>query len=174
MISGLLFTDWKQNQSISLSRFFIRRGFKIYPAFYFFLLTMMPAVLLQCANQKHDLRTRVLAEILFLQNYLPHLWMHTWSLAVEEFYILLPLLILLLSKLQRRKKAETFALIPVISLLLLIICLAFRLAAAHPSWRLLPHFAVSNFAADAMNGEVPPMAPLQFRADALFAGVMLG
>src|SRR5262245_1722109 len=80
LISGLLFNDWKQNQSISLSRFFIRRGFKIYPAFYFFLFTLLPVVILQTSHQKHDVGARVLAEVFFVQNYLPHIWLHTWSL----------------------------------------------------------------------------------------------
>jgi peptidoglycan/LPS O-acetylase OafA/YrhL len=39
LISGLLFSEYKKKQSIDLPRFFIRRGFKIYPAFYLMLLT---------------------------------------------------------------------------------------------------------------------------------------
>ena len=38
LISGLLFSEYKKRHSISLKRFFIRRGLKIYPAFYAFLL----------------------------------------------------------------------------------------------------------------------------------------
>src|SRR5215469_11241023 len=38
LISGLLFSEYKRRRSISLKRFFIRRGLKIYPAFYVFLL----------------------------------------------------------------------------------------------------------------------------------------
>ena len=37
LISGLLFSEYKTRNSISFKRFFIRRGLKIYPAFYFFL-----------------------------------------------------------------------------------------------------------------------------------------
>src|SRR6266478_1802599 len=37
LISGLLFSEYKTRSSISFRRFFIRRGLKIYPAFYLFL-----------------------------------------------------------------------------------------------------------------------------------------
>jgi peptidoglycan/LPS O-acetylase OafA/YrhL len=36
LISGLLFNEYKARSSISFKRFFIRRGLKIYPAFYLF------------------------------------------------------------------------------------------------------------------------------------------
>ena len=37
LISGLLFGEYQRRGSIQLKRFYIRRGFKIYPAFYVFL-----------------------------------------------------------------------------------------------------------------------------------------
>src|SRR5258708_31381071 len=39
LVSGLLFQEFKQQGHVDVARFFIRRGFKIYPAFYVFLLT---------------------------------------------------------------------------------------------------------------------------------------
>ena len=38
LISGLLFSEYQRRGSIDFKRFFIRRGLKIYPAFYVFLL----------------------------------------------------------------------------------------------------------------------------------------
>src|SRR5204862_235326 len=37
LISGLLFSEYRTQNSISFKRFIIRRGLKIYPAFYLFL-----------------------------------------------------------------------------------------------------------------------------------------
>jgi peptidoglycan/LPS O-acetylase OafA/YrhL len=37
LISGLLFSEYRKNGSIQFKRFFVRRGFKIYPAFYSFV-----------------------------------------------------------------------------------------------------------------------------------------
>jgi len=38
LISGLLFAEYKKRGAIDFKRFLIRRGLKIYPAFYTFLL----------------------------------------------------------------------------------------------------------------------------------------
>jgi len=155
LISGLLFTDWKENRSISLSRFFIRRGFKIYPAFYFFLITTALVLMISPDFRQHAV-SKYAAEVFFVQDYLPHIWPHTWSLAVEEqFYILFPLLLYLLSKLPLEVTERPFAAVPAISLLLLVVCLALRVA-RHPT----------------SPDEV--RLALHFRADALFAGVALG
>src|SRR5713226_5024265 len=119
LISGLLFSDLLSQGSISLGRFFIRRGLKIYPAFYFFLgLTTLlsPGI-------RHD--GRILSEVFFLQSYLPRIWGHTWSLAIEEhFYIMLPLLLIVLN---RRNWLRH---IPAISVALIVGCLAMRIGTA--------------------------------------------
>ena len=152
LISGLLFSEWNQSGTITLSRFFVRRGFKIYPSFYFLILTSLPLFLVAPEIGEHPFR-RLAAEPLFLQDYLPPIWGHTWSLAVEEqFYLLLPLLLVLMTKLNPRRP---FAVIPFISVLLVIGCLALRIA-RHPAGALDVRFA------------------FHYRADALFAGVALG
>jgi peptidoglycan/LPS O-acetylase OafA/YrhL len=88
LISGLLFREYLKTGSISPGRFLIRRGLKIYPAFYVFLIA---SVLLDFEFQPAALTARnILGEIFFLQNYVGALSIHTWSLAVEEhFYLLL-------------------------------------------------------------------------------------
>ena len=114
LISGLLFSEIKETGAISMSRFFLRRGLKIYPAFYaFFLLTFVMTPPVQSSQ--------IWSELLFLQSYRRHIWQHTWSLSVEEmFYVALPLLIVVLAKLRK------LWLIPPLAFLLLVGCLAWR------------------------------------------------
>jgi peptidoglycan/LPS O-acetylase OafA/YrhL len=98
LVSGLLFREYARDRNICISRFLIRRGLKIYPAFYFFLAATL---LFMAWRRTLPDFSRVLAEILFVQNYFPHFWDHTWSLAVEEhFYVGIVLLIALLLQLK--------------------------------------------------------------------------
>ena len=109
LVSGLLFREYLSTGRARVGRFLLRRGFKIYPPFYVFLIV---TVLLRL--QRGDLLTRMdmLCEALFVQNYGPHVWSHTWSLAVEEhFYILLALIVLALQRYVRR---DSLAAIPAI------------------------------------------------------------
>lgn len=91
LVAGLLFREFDRNGSINPFRFLVRRGWKIYPAFW---------VLIAFMNLGRFDLSRTFAELSFLQSYLEHRWCeHTWSLAVEEhFYLLLPFLLLALSK----------------------------------------------------------------------------
>src|SRR5713226_5982866 len=147
LISGLLFSDLASNGSIALRRFYIRRGLKIYPAFYFFLAStslLLPTTLP---------RKFLLSEVFFLQSYVPHIWQHTWSLAVEEhFYILLPVLLLVLNRWKRLHY------LPTLSLLLVVVCFLGRVVTgiwspAHREWM---------------------QSATHLRIDGLFAGVALG
>ncbi|MHC4964565.1 MAG: acyltransferase family protein [Planctomycetota bacterium] len=98
LIAGLLFREHRQRGSIRLKRFLIRRAFKIYPAFYVYL-----AVALVILWSEGAFRWSIVwSEALFVQNYFERAFVHSWSLAVEEhFYILLPLLLLVLVKFGR-------------------------------------------------------------------------
>ena len=119
LISRLLFAEYKSTRALSLKRFWIRRGFKIYPAFYAFLIVTTVFVLAERFPMK-----LFFGEIFFLQNYLPHIFTHTWSLAVEEhFYIALPLLLLLLIRLSLNSE-NPFRALPLISVIFSIGCLA--------------------------------------------------
>lgn len=97
LVSGLLFREHEKTGTIEPVRFLVRRGWKIYPAFWT-LLAATIAFSGLAIGQWHPERT--LVELVFLQSYfLERWWPHTWSLAVEEhFYLLLPGLLLLLSR----------------------------------------------------------------------------
>ncbi len=94
LVSGLLFNEYKKTDHVRVGRFLIRRGFKIYPSFYVFLLV---ALLTETFwYNTHYPLPNVLSEAFFLQSYFDGCFIHTWSLAIEEhFYILVSLFILL-------------------------------------------------------------------------------
>jgi peptidoglycan/LPS O-acetylase OafA/YrhL len=123
LVSGLLFREYDRHGAIRPGRFLARRGFKIYPAFY----VMLAIVLCIAAwNGRALPRPAILwTEVLFVQNYGPALFQHTWSLAVEEhFYLVLPFLLLALS----RGKGAPFAALPAVFGFVAIFCLAGRIA----------------------------------------------
>ncbi len=123
LIGGLLFAEYKRYGGISYGRFFVRRGLKIYPPF--FALLAVTIVVKICLAEPMP-RREILGEVLFLQNYLGSIWPHTWSLAVEEhFYVLLPLTLLTLIRLNP-KSTDPFARIPRLFLLLAVALLCAR------------------------------------------------
>lgn len=153
LISGLLFSEFKKTGTIDVKRFWIRRGFKIYPSFY----TLIGLTIFVAVARTHRLPRELIHEAVFLQNYLPRFWFHTWSLAVEEhFYLFLPVLLLILSRVGKNTR-NPFRVVPIISIGLSIICLYGRIVA-------LRHGA--NWDQIAF--------PTHLRIDALFAGVALG
>ena len=104
LVSGLLFREFLKKRRVDGVRFLIRRGFKIYPAFYLFLFISFlvagvyspdPSVWRGWPGLFVYSQSQVFGELLFLQNYLGSFWSHTWSLAVEEhFYFALVLVVL--------------------------------------------------------------------------------
>jgi peptidoglycan/LPS O-acetylase OafA/YrhL len=162
LISGLLFTEYKKTGAINFKRFFVRRGLKLYPAFYFLL-----AITLIVESVFHHIRplSAYLNEALYVQNYRASIWPHTWSLAVEEhFYIFLPLLLSLLISASGRGK-DPFRALPWIFLFVALACLAFRLSAV----RQIPIEKLGYW-----ENVKPVFAPTHERMDSLFFGVLIG
>ena len=103
LVSGLLFTEFRMHGRISPLRFYARRAWKIYPPYLVMIATTTVAILMQGYLIQ---RIQLLAELLFIQNYVKGLWLHTWSLAVEEhFYLVLPLVCLVALHAGRRRPA---------------------------------------------------------------------
>ncbi|HLY99234.1 MAG TPA: acyltransferase [Candidatus Angelobacter sp.] len=163
LISGLLFSEYKQHGSISFRRFFIRRGFKIYPAFYVFLLVTF---LVEYSPLGHTRQSgwQFLSEILYVQNYSYGVWPHTWSLAVEEhFYILLPVFFMLLIRFLPDRR-DPFRAIPAAFFVTGTVCLALRIV----NVLVLPSTIENALVLRKV------LIPTHERMDALFFGVMLG
>jgi len=98
-------------------------------------------------------RPTVWPDVFFFQNYRASAWSHLWSLAIEEhFYILLPLVVLLLA---RRRRMD---LVPAICGAVMAACLALR---------------VTRWAMGAPLTFLGAFAPTHLRMDSLAFGVLL-
>ena len=151
LISQLLFRDYDQTGGIHVVRFWIRRGFKIYPQFWA-LLAATPFLLGFAIPQREWL-----AEIFMVQSYFEGIWAVTWSLAIEEhFYLLLPLLFLFLIRIRSR---DPFSVLPGTTFFVVAVCALLRL------WR------VVEMGSDLQIG---PLLASHVRMDELFTGVLAG
>jgi peptidoglycan/LPS O-acetylase OafA/YrhL len=147
LVSGLLFAEHARFGTVSPLRFLARRGFKIYPAFGVMIAL---TVVERTWHHQPPAMKQIAAELLFFQNYSPGLWIHTWSLAVEEhFYLLLALLFFVLSGKNRLRS------LPGIFAFVAIVCLLLRLGASGNYALGINHF------------------PSHLRIDSLFFGVLL-
>lgn len=151
LVSGLLFREHAKHGKIDITRFLIRRGFKIYPAFWL-LIAVTVALWIP---RHHNMPWRRLAiELCFVQNYLPGLWVHTWSLAVEEhFYLLLAAGFFFLT---RKRSSQPFDLVPRAFVLVAMICQGLRLLNGG-------HFEYNTH-----------LFATHLRIDSLFFGVLIG
>ncbi len=164
LVSGLLFHEYQKYQRIHPLRFLIRRGFKIYPMFYFFIAVsvLLGPSLRQVASDIHpeyfsDVnRLTVLHEALFIQNYFPGIWINTWSLGVEEhFYFALVLVCFLVIKtgwIENRKGMVT----GMVVLMLAALGMRIQNNISHPDFYYISH-----------------LFPTHLRMDSLLAGVLV-
>ncbi len=153
LVSSLLFKEHIRNGVVDVGRFLIRRGFKIYPAFWCMLTFTL---IVQNVQGTPPSRPALLGELLFLQNYLGGIWPHTWSLAVEEhFYLgMAALFTMVLAK----NPKTNFAWIPFAFMVVALSCLTLRLL---------------NLAMFAEYSHFTYLAGTHIRIDSLFFGVLL-
>lgn len=100
LITGILVRETDRAGGISLKRFYARRAFRIFPAFYAYLIVI--AILGVLRHVKLDL-TSWLAAATYTWNYVLNTSSYslgqTWSLSLEEqFYLLWPLCLVFFSK----------------------------------------------------------------------------
>jgi peptidoglycan/LPS O-acetylase OafA/YrhL len=136
LITTLLLKELSATQSISLREFYVRRFFRIVPAFYAMLAVVL--VLVPFGVFSAGAKDVALAAF-YISNYrIPQIEVgHSWSLAVEEqFYLMWPLALVALG----RKRASFVA------IALLAISPLFRLASLRGWWPTDPMYAFENVA----------------------------
>lgn len=155
LVSGLLFKEYQSSGKINLRLFLIRRGFKIYPAYYLLILC---TIVFYFFVLNHTLSAKVVwVQLLFLQNYSFLLWGHTWSLAVEEhFYFLIGLFLLICSK---KKLSDPFKVLTGAFFFVAIACLMMRL--------------LNFFYGNGLYAHTTHLFPTHLRIDSLMFGVYL-
>ena len=157
LVSGLLFAEYKKYGEISIKRFYLRRAWRIYPAFYFFIVFTYLFQLFVVGEKMHD--RPLFSELLFIQSYQAGFWNHTWTLAVEEhFYVLLPLLLFLLIR-RNRGEHDPFRAVPYLVAATSLLLLGVRIV---------------NFWARSDFSFCTHVFPSHLRMDSLFFGVLIG
>lgn len=134
LVGGLLTKDFEQHKKVNFFKFVLQRGFKIWPSYYSFILfgSMLAFIFYHNTNPDQIIPLWDIKRYLFFyQNYtgLPFHWSfdHVWSLCVEEhFYILLPILFILIQKFSPDKHKNKLLLVAII--LTIIAGIAFKFA----------------------------------------------
>jgi len=99
LVGGLLVKEWKVKGNIDSKSFLIRRCFKIWPQYYFFLLLLIAT--------RHRSIHQLWGNLLNIQNYVGGV-AHTWSLAVGEHAYLLIVLVLAVAARRRTRMRTLF------------------------------------------------------------------
>ena len=156
LVSGLLFSEYQRHGALRVGRFLVRRGLKIYPSFYVFMTVSVLGLAIPAMAPHTFSRAGLLRELLFIQNYGPRIWPHTWSLAVEEHFYLSVALLMWFCVRRARRGADPFAVVVPACLTVMTVCLLLRTLALYPAFR-----------------PVTPAYATHLRADALAFGLLL-
>ena len=168
LITTLLVEEWQQRGTISLTRFYARRGLRILPAFLTLLgVGFLYSQLFLPADERALYGREMLIAGCYVSNWpaihqtnLPTLG-HTWSLSVEEqFYLLWPLALVVLLRAKTRPRVLAGWLGAGV-----LLSAAARYASFDPDRIALPDYASYAFAL---------YAALHLRADALLLGCLVG
>lgn len=136
VISGYLITDllrqeWKQNEKISVLKFYIRRLKRLYPSLVTVLVVSTAYITLFQQNLLNNIRGAVISSLLYVNNWwqIDHglsyfdrfgnesPFTHLWTMAVEgQNYLIWPLLFIFLMKFVKRKD-RVFYIITIAALL---------------------------------------------------------
>jgi peptidoglycan/LPS O-acetylase OafA/YrhL len=135
LVGGILLKELDSTGRLDIGRFYLRRGFKIWPAYYAFIGVRVAIMMLATGLRQNWYP--LAASLVFLQNFswdwqIPGT-QHTWSLCIEEhFYLILPLLLI-------SAKYFSIRFLPLVVLTISFFCLVLR------SFELLSGINVLNF-----------------------------
>ncbi|MFK7951507.1 MAG: acyltransferase family protein [Ekhidna sp.] len=130
LISNLLFTEYRKNGEFEIKQFLIKRGFKIFPPFYFFIFITLLYHLFFKQDSTIEYQ-KLLSELLYLQSYISGIWLHTWTLAVEEHFYLLFSVILFFSTRKHLLEKKIIVIGTLISLMIVSLTLRFHISYPH-------------------------------------------
>lgn len=100
LIAGLMIKEYNAKGSFNIRLFLIRRGFKIYPAYYFLIIYQFFYSLY--ATDYPQKLNRLWHEVFFFANYSKNNNGHLWSISVEEhFYVFLAIAFVVMIKLKK-------------------------------------------------------------------------
>ena len=123
LITSLLLAEWRSTNDIDLKQFWLRRARRLLPAVWLLLLALPAMAVLFAPDALPRLQEDVPAALLYITNWVyilrevpyfeafgrPPLLQHLWSLAVEEqFYLLWPLILLLLLRISKSNRYGLF------------------------------------------------------------------
>jgi peptidoglycan/LPS O-acetylase OafA/YrhL len=144
LIGGLLFNEIRQSGRLNVRRFLVRRGMKIWPAYFVFLGFAFSQGVWRFHSVADAIRP-LIPNLVHLQNYIPTPLIHTWSLAVEEhFYLALPLLLLVLLR------WGSVRWIPGVVAFVCVACFALRLTNLGKPFTFITHQFPTHLRADSL------------------------
>lgn len=112
LITSILLEEWQRDSDISLRKFYLRRVLRLLPALVAFLLVIQLHSLAVFRGTRFWNTEKAIAAVLcYVANWVQAFELlnlgnlsHTWSLSIEEqFYLLFPLLLLLLLRIKVRR-----------------------------------------------------------------------
>lgn len=138
LIGGLLFAEIRATGALDVRRFVVRRAFKIWPAYYIYLLILLVMFVKVGAPL-----SQLFPFFVHVQNYcgnIDAIAPHTWSLAVEEhFYLALPLFLSFMMRWQAYHMLVCF-------LVLAILCGWLRFNGGGDFPEILTHLCIDSLA----------------------------